>query len=257
MATSGWTASSLAPNMELHDASLATRIPDAPLPAPAASVTGPVNAWAQIPLSAAQLRTDPSVAKDPSLASRSYMNPMTGLRDTAASASVYQQADAPAFLQQAISNLNAEQALKRSMQAELVNRIITGMQGGGNDSYLWTEALRAAAVNPGAHVAFQSAVSDPAVGRGYETASKAAAGKLTEQTKSLSMANSALSALPDLQAQRARLGSVVMGGYQGSDQQRLDNKIQQAYMNSGPSSSTQLLGRSANYSGWMPSLPTF
>lgn len=249
----GWTAATISHDAGLHDLSLKSRNPligAAPTQAP--SAIGPVNGWAQNPISAADLMTDPSAAKDSSLASRKYMNPGTGAREAAASASVYQQADAPAFLQQAISNLNSEQAMKRAQQSELVNRILMGVNSGGPNDYLWAEALRAASVGAGAHVNFSSAVQDPRVGIGYENAANAYADKTAEQTKSLTAANTAINGIPEMEKQRARLGSVVMGGYEGSPQQQLDRQLTQSHLAASPVSSTQLLGRSANASGWFP-----
>jgi hypothetical protein len=255
----GWTAGSISHDADLHDAALASRkTVDAPAPKPAGSSVGLLNAYAQSPLSAAQLLTDPSHLHDSSLGSRTYMNPGTGLRDAAAVGSVYQQNDVPAFLQQSIANLNAEQTMKRAMQAELVNRILAGVQQGGPNDYLWAEALRGAAVNPGAHVAFNAAIQNPLLGQGYKTAADAFAQKTAQQTTSLKNANTALNSIAPLEQQRAKLGNVVMGGYTGSSQQQLDQQITDSYVNAGPSSATQMLGRAAGSgSGWLPTLPTY
>lgn len=253
----GWTAATLAHNADLHDASLATLQPAAPMPTPAASDVGPINGLAQSPLTAAALLTDPNGVHDQTLASRAFKNPGTGFRDVAAQGSVYQQNNVPAFLQQSIANLNAEQAMKRAQQSELVNRILQGVNSNSPNNYLFAEALRAAAVGAGAHVNFNAAVLDPALGRGYETATNAYANKTNQQTQSLKAANTAVSAIPALSQQRARLGAVVMGGYEGSQQQKLDRQIALASEAATPMSSTQLLGRSANSSGWFPTLPYY
>ncbi len=138
---------------------------------PQPSVTGPVNAMAQNNVTAADLRTTPSTLADSTLGSRRYMNPNTGIRDVAVSGSVYAQPDVPAFLSQAVSNLNAEQALRRSLQAEWNDKLLMGAMGqvSGSDPYLWMEALRAASVGPGSSVSFGQAIQDPNQGRAAVT----------------------------------------------------------------------------------------
>jgi hypothetical protein len=146
------------------------------------------------------------------------------------------------------------------MQAELVNRIVTGVSKGGPDDYLWTEALRAAAVNPGAHVQFGAAVQNPALGQGYKTAAQAYADKSAQETTALKQANNALSVPQDLMNQRSRLGATVMGGYAGSPQQSVDRQLMDSYINASPDSAVQQLGRSVSGnrgSGWLPSLPIY
>ena len=254
----GWTSGSISHDGELHDRALATLAPTQ-YAQPAESAVGSVNGLAQNPLTAADLLAKPTDLHDPKLASAPYGNPMQGFRDAPIVSSVYQTNNVPGFLQQSIANLNAEQALKRSLQSEMVNRIMMGMQQGGPNGYLWTEALRAAAVNPGAHVAFNASVMDPAIGAGYSKAAGAYADKTNQQTTALKAANSAGSMIPDLETQRARLGSVVMGGYQGSPQQRIDQQLTQAHLQASPQSGTQQLARSVSgpNSGWFPSIPIF
>lgn len=136
---------------------------------PKPSATGPVNALAQNNVSADSLRTTPSTLSDSALGSRKFLNPNTGIRDVAATGSVYAQPDVPAFLSQAVASLNAEQSLRRSMQAEWNDKLLRGAMGqyaaGGADPYVWMEALRAASVNPGSSVAFGQAIQDPQAGR--------------------------------------------------------------------------------------------
>lgn len=136
----------------------------------AQSIVGPVNAKAQAPLTATDLNTTPSTLVDPTLGSRSSVNPNTGIRDPVLSASVYSQPDVPAYLSQAVAALNEEQALKRSLQAEWNNRLMEGAGSGGPNSYLFAEALRAASVSPGASVGFGQRIADPAVGRAQAVA---------------------------------------------------------------------------------------
>jgi hypothetical protein len=124
---------------------------------------------AQNNVSAESLRTTPSTLADSALGSRHFLNPNTGIRDVAATGSVYAQSDVPAFLSQAVSSLNAEQSLRRSMQAEWNDKLLRGAMGqyaaGGADPYVWMEALRAASVNPGSSVNFGQAIQDPNSGR--------------------------------------------------------------------------------------------
>jgi hypothetical protein len=248
MAT-GWTASSLYPNMDLHDASLASRVPTPANPTPPPSDVGLINAYSQEPISAATLMTNPTDANDTTLASRKYMNPYTGLRQSVASASVYEQPDAPAFLQQQIANLNAEQTMRRSAQSELLNRLVGGVQSGGPNSYLWTEALRAAAVNPGAHVNFGASVQDPIVGQAYSRQVNSQNTFRDQQTRSLAAANNAQGNIASLFQDRARLGGVLAGGSPTSQQSMLDSQLTNAYMNVLPNSAVQSLGRSVGGSG--------
>jgi hypothetical protein len=78
--------------------------------------------------------TTPSTLSDPTLASRHYLNPNTGIRDPIASGSVYAMDNVPAYLSQAVASLNQEQALRRSLQAEWNDRILRQALNGGSDS---------------------------------------------------------------------------------------------------------------------------
>lgn len=138
----------------------------------ASSVVGPINALAQSPLQADVLRTTPQTLADTTLGSRKYVNPNTGIRDPVVSGSVYEQPDTPAFLSQAVANLNAEQALRRSLQAEWNNRLLGGVAAGGPDAFLYAEALRAASVAPGSSVAFGQQIADPQTGSAQKTAAE-------------------------------------------------------------------------------------
>jgi hypothetical protein len=246
----------------LNDPSLGSRFMDAALPQSPMSSVGGTNSAAQLPVSADQLAITPETLHDPSLGSRGTINPMTGVREAPIVASVSQMGNGniPDMLKQSIANLNAEQTMKRAMQAELVNRIVSGVASGGPNSYLWSEALRSAAVNPGAHVQFNAAVQNPLIGEGYKQATSAYADKTAQQTQALKSANGATGDLATLQAQRARLGSTVMGAnYSNSPQQQLDAKITDAYLAGSPNSATQQLARSVSgpNSGWFPALPTY
>lgn len=141
----------------------------------AKSIVGPVNAVAQSPLSADILRTTPQTVADKTLESRKYVNPNTGVRDPVLSGSVYTQPDVPAFLSQAVANLNAEQSLRRSLQAEWNNRLLQGAASPGPNAFLFAEALRAASVAPGSSVAFGQRIADPQVGAAQKIAATSAA----------------------------------------------------------------------------------
>ncbi len=267
---SGWTSQSISHNTDLHDQSLATLAQPEASPAatqgsmslqtdpstgrqyyqtaPAAgtpaSAVGSLTDLSTRPLTAADLMTKPTDLHDPTLGSRAYTNPYQGFRDAPITTSVYQQENVPAFLQQSIANLNAEQSMKRALQSELTNRLASGLQGGGPNSYLWAEALRAAAVNPGAHVGFGAAVQNPAIGEGYKTAANAYAGLAGQQAASIAAANKQPATLQDLLTQRARLSSSIMGGNPATV--ALDQRITDAYLSGGPNSSVQQLARSAS-----------
>lgn len=128
------------------------------------AVAGTNSALAKAPITADALRTTPSTLSDARLGSRGFVNPNTGIRDVVASGSVYNQPNVPAFLSQAVAGLNAEQALRRSVQAEWNDRLLRNAESSG-DPYLWMEAIRAASVNPGSSVAFGQSIQDPNQGR--------------------------------------------------------------------------------------------
>ena len=134
---SGWTANRIAP----------------------APVTSSALANADQPITAAALATTPSTLNDRSLGSRSYQNPNTGIRTAPIQTSIYAQPNVPAFLNQAIADLNSEQALRRALQQQWTTRLADAT--GGPNGYLYAEALRAAVVQPGANVSFGSAITDP------------------------------------------------------------------------------------------------
>lgn len=228
---------------------------------------GPVNALGQSPYSAASLLTRPTDAVDQTLGSRLYQNPLTGFRDVAAQTSVYAQPNAPAFLQNAIAGLNAEQTMARSAQSELVNRIMkgaagltaTGAPGGGGDPYLWQEALRAAAVNPGAHVNFGAAVTDPRQGISAITSANALAAKAAQQTAAIAAANAIPIQIAALQKKKEVLGPAPGGFYAGSRQQALDRQLFALEDQGQAASGMQRLGQSAarSNSGWMTPMTNF
>lgn len=187
------------------------------------SVVGPANAAAQNPVSAQTLMTTPQTLSDPTLGSRAFMNPNTGIRDVAASGSVYAMSEVPPYLSQAVSALSSEQALQRSLQAEWNNRLMQQASGGGKDAYLWLEALRAASVSPGASVNFGGPVQNPALGRAAETSAIASAAldkQRTQQLARVTQLNAQIAA-----AQRAT-GNVMPGSYEYFNRQNLVADLQ-------------------------------
>lgn len=244
---SGWTSRAASPK-SLESRRITTPPPVTPV---TQSSVGPVNALAQTLATAAQLRTNTTTPKDPTLASRSPSGAdLAGRRDVAAQASVYQTPNVPAFLTQAISDLNANQSLRRSAHAELIDTLF-GQAMTGNLS-AW-DALRAASVQPGAHVSL-SPITDPNVGIGYQTASNAYAGQLAAQTGAIRAAQAVPGQIATLEAQRARLGNAGFGGYWGSQQQNLDRQITDLYGAGSARSAVQQLGQSAARGGsaWLP-----
>ncbi len=222
---------------------------------PKSSSIGGVNGLAQLPISAADLLANTGATNDSKLESRTYMNAPANSRQVAASTSVYAQPNAPAFLADRVADLNSEQTLRRSAQAELLNRIVQGAQGGGDDAYLWQEALRAAAVNPGAAVYFGQSVQNPLIGQGYNTSAQAGANKMYAQSTAIRQATDQQSQLQQLMAKRAQLASVPSYGWGNSDLNNIDNQIH-AIQTQG--NSTQRLGQAAAGSGWSgPALPRY
>lgn len=249
---SGWTSRAASPK------SLESRRVTAPPPVTPVtqSTVGPVNALAQTVATANQLQNNTATPNDPSLASRSPSSAdLAGRRDVAAQASVYRTPNVPAFLTQAITDLNANQSLRRSAQAELVDRLFGEAMTGNLAAW---DALRAASVQPGAHVNL-SPITDPNVGLGYANAALASAGQLAAQTRAVQAAQAIPSQIAQLEAQRARLGNTGFGGYIGSQQQRLDQQLTDLYASQSGRSGVQMLGQAAarGGSGWMPQPPRF
>lgn len=152
------------------------------------AVAGTNSALAKAPITADALRTTPSTLSDARLGSRSFVNPNTGIRDVVASGSVYNQPNVPAFLSQAVAGLNAEQALRRSVQAEWNDRLLRNAES-SSDPYLWMEAIRAASVNPGSSVAFGQQILDPNQGRANLIAAQSNASLNSQRARILSDAS--------------------------------------------------------------------
>jgi hypothetical protein len=205
----GWTSQTAAPS------TLASRVIN-PIPQfNTESSVGPVNAVAQTPVTADLLKTiAPTDLKDKTLGSRAYMNPGTGLRDAPIVASAYAQPNTPAFLQESINSLNANQSMRRAQQAEWIDKLFNQAQGG---DYMAWEALRAASVQPGAKASFGSAIADPLVAK-----TQAA------QSKSTIAANTANAALAGQQARAMKAGQDMQAEITSLSEERdsLMNSIQ-------------------------------
>lgn len=200
----------------------------------------------------------PTTLNDPTLASRHFIDPMTGYRDVGATASTFQNPNVPAYLTQAVANLNATQSMRQAYQQDLTQKILRGVQSGGPSSYLWAEALRGASVMPGAHVNFNTPVQNPLIGEGYFNAAAAFQQRAKEQAEAIKAASTAQSKLALLQQQRSMLGPTPFGTYDQSPQKKLDDQIFNTQLNVQPQSSVQQLGVSAaRGGGWMPTLPSY
>ena len=151
--------------------------------------------------------------------------PDAGRRDVAAQSSVYQRSDVPEYLTSAISNLNAEQSLRRSLQSEWNDRLLKSASQGGPNSFLFQEALRAASVSPGAHVAFGSAVQNPAIGNAAMMRASSEAAQAHATAEALSAPAQIASQLAKLHTKRAQLPSGGFG-FTTPEQMALDAKIQ-------------------------------
>lgn len=216
---SGWRTSTIAPKYSAPAAAAPV------LETPPASNVGSVNALAQSPLTAAALQKTPQTLNDPTLGSVRFGSTIPGRAQPFLAESVYQRPEIPAFLSQAVSDLNTEQALKRSLQAEWNNKILGLAQQGGSNGYLFQEAVRAASVSPGAHVSFGAAVQNPDIGTGYKTAAEGASKLATAQAGAISAPQQIQSKIAMLQREKEQLGQNAFGQYSGSRQQKIDQQL--------------------------------
>lgn len=168
-------------------------------------------------------RIAPGDLKDPSLGSRQFMT-AAQVRpvDVGAQASTFQSANVPAFLQSQIAQLNAEQYQKRSAQQDLLDRLFSAVQGG--DYTAW-EALRAAAVQPGARAAFGAGIVSPELQAAQTGATRETAKKTAAETAAISLPAQLSRQMQQAQAARAQLGQTSFGAYTGSAQEKLDQQI--------------------------------
>lgn len=116
----------------------------------------------------ASLRTSKAGLADATLGSRDWHNPNVGVRDVLAVGSVYQQSDVPAFLTNAVLNLNKTQAEREANQEAYRRNLLAAYgSGAGPNAYLLAPALAASAVAPGRSVTIGGrAFENPLVGQG-------------------------------------------------------------------------------------------
>jgi hypothetical protein len=165
----------------------------------------------------------PTKLTDASLGSRAYSSPAQTLpANVPIGASVYQQTNMPDYLQTSIDALNSEQYQKRALQQDLLNRLFAAAESGDYTAY---EALRAAAIQPGAKASFGSYIVSPEVQSSQAGAIQETAKKTAAETKAVNRPSQLLQQLQQTQTLRARIGQNPFGMYQGSEQQKLDQKI--------------------------------
>lgn len=121
------------------------------------------------------LKTSTAGLNDPTLGSRGYTNPLTGNRQVVAQGSVYLQPQVPAFLTQAINDLNDEQARKRMMLSEWQSNLLKRYDTAGANAYLLAPALTAMSAQPGSSVtlAGSSIFQNPVTGQAQKTVADA------------------------------------------------------------------------------------
>lgn len=213
------------------------------------AVAGQNSALAKAPITADALRTTPSTLSDARLGSRSFKNPNTGIRDVAASGSVYAMSDVPAFLSQAVAGLNAEQALRRSVQAEWNDRLLRNAES-SSDPYLWMEAIRAASVNPGSSVAFGQQILDPNQGRANLIAAQSNANLNSMRSRIISDASGQLY---DYRNAAERAGNQPSGSPFAQQAQRQASEALHGYVLSQPLAVAAAGGSNSGWGGWSTS----
>lgn len=216
---SGWRTSTIAPKMVTQPQTpvAATQLPQ--------SYVGPLNALAQQPYTAASLMRSPGAVNDPKLASRAYGSTVPGTVKPAFAESVYQRPEVPAYLAQAVTDLNTGQSLQRSLQSEWNNKILGLASGGGANGYLFQEALRAASVSPGAHVNFGAAVQNPDIGTGYLQAAQGQKAQALATAGAIGAPQQYQQQIAALQRERQQLGANAFGQYSGSRQKAIDDQL--------------------------------
>lgn len=182
----GWSATSISPG---------------DLPIPASFITPEKVAAEAISAGPTQTKTfsvsdfltKEAPLNDPALASRGFASSPTSVPKTVgASISAYTNFPAPAFLTDAVSQLNETQSLRAVQQAEYREKLLEATLGG---NYLAAEALRATSVQPGTSVTFGSAVQNPQIGQAALQTSAAAAAESRVRTDALRSATNQETAL--------------------------------------------------------------
>ena len=238
---SGWRTSSIVPK------SVSTQPPGSPALASPAPQAGTYSAQS--------LARSPSpTLRDPSLASRAYGSTVPGTVQPALASSVYQRPEVPAYLAQAVSDLNTGQSLQRSLAAEWQNKIFNAANDTSNpNNYLFQESLRAASVNPGSHVSFGAAVQNPLIGQGYQQAAQGYARQANAAATAIGAPNAIQQRIAALQNEQQQLGSNAFGQYSGSRQQAIHSQLYdlQAQL----AGANQVAGSQNRTSGWTSQLP--
>lgn len=202
---------------------------------------------------AGNLARTPGKLNDPTLASRAFGSTVPGAVKPAFAESVYQRPNVPAYLAQAVTDLNTGQSLQRSLQSEWNNKILGLASGGGPNSYLYQEALRAASVSPGAHVNFGAAVQSPLLGEGYKAAAVGQANLTNAQAGAIAAPQQYQAQIAALQKERQQLGQNAFGMYSNSRQQQIDNQL---FNLQGLLAGSQNVAAGNNRSsGWTSTLP--
>jgi hypothetical protein len=99
---------------------------------------------------------------DPKLATRAFTGVPQNVPLVGASIGVQSNLNVPAFLTNAVQQLNQTQSMQAQMQEGFRQQLLDAVLGG---NFLAAEALRATAVSPGASVAFGGAVQSPQIGQ--------------------------------------------------------------------------------------------
>lgn len=233
---SGWRTSTIAPKMVTQ---------------PAIPAATPLPNIATAGYTAGNLVRTPGRLNDPTLASRMFGSTVPGTVKPVAVSSVYQQPNVPAYLTQAVADLNSGQSLQRSLQSEWQNKIFSAANDPNNpNSYLFQEALRAAAVSPGSHVNFGSAVQSPLIGQGYQAAAASQASLAKAQAGAIGAPQQFQAQIAALQREQQLLGQSAFGQFQGSRQQQIQNQLFNL-QNQLTGSQTVAAGNN-RASGWMP-----
>jgi hypothetical protein len=193
------------------------------------SSIGWLNEISKNPVTADQLIPNTGGTKDKTLASRtSLLNPLTGVRDTAAQVSTFKSDNAPQAIREEITSLNQNQAVRRAAQAEYIDALMKRSAAG--DVYA-AEALRAASIQPGSSAGFGERIwsgdemaGNAAAGQGVGAAGQGAGALQQEQAKQIRAQNADVAKLKELQARKALIGP-HKGFYEGSEQQSIDKQI--------------------------------
>lgn len=168
--SSGWTAGSISPGL---------------LPMPPGFLAPEEIAKRSTPITPtktftpADFMTSSVPLNDPKLASRMFSGVPNAPISVGASIGVNQNIQVPAFLTNAVNQLNATQSLQASMQEGFRQQLLEAVLSG---NYLAAEALRATGVSPGASVTFGQAVQNPQQGQ----AALVAAGAQATQAQAIS-----------------------------------------------------------------------